>query len=73
MKAANEFKDKTTVVNQQWQTDFTCLKIIGWGCACLFGYALHTVFPASMSPDRVYTDLRRPADTVRHYAVLKRE
>jgi transposase InsO family protein len=31
IKAANEFKDKPTRVNQQWQTDFTYFKIIGWG------------------------------------------
>jgi transposase len=31
MAASNEFKDKTVRVHQQWQTDFTYFKIIGWG------------------------------------------
>lgn len=31
IKAADEFKDKPVRVNQQWQTDFTYFKIIGWG------------------------------------------
>jgi putative transposase len=31
MKAADELKDKTKAPNQLWQTDFTYLKVIGWG------------------------------------------
>ena len=31
IKAAEEFKDKTTAINQMWQTDVTYFKIIGWG------------------------------------------
>ena len=31
IKADNEFRDKTTRPNEMWQTDFTYLKVIGWG------------------------------------------
>ncbi len=31
IKAADAFKDKTAAPNQLWQTDFTYLKVIGWG------------------------------------------
>ena len=31
IKAAAEFHDKTTAINEMWQTDFTYFKIIGWG------------------------------------------
>jgi transposase InsO family protein len=30
-KAADAFNDKTTASNQLWHTDFTYLKVIGWG------------------------------------------
>lgn len=29
--ASDSFKDKTTRINQMWQTDFTYFKIVGWG------------------------------------------
>lgn len=35
IRAADEFQDKTTRPNELWQTDFTNLKVIGWGWFCL--------------------------------------
>jgi len=31
VKAADEFYSKTMAPNQRWQTDFTYLKVTGWG------------------------------------------
>ena len=31
MSASDSFHDKTSAVNQMWQTDFTYFKILGWG------------------------------------------
>jgi putative transposase len=31
MKAADRFAQPTTTPNQLWQTDFTYLRMIGWG------------------------------------------
>ena len=29
IKAVDEFRYKTTAINQMWQTNFTCIKIVG--------------------------------------------
>jgi len=31
IKAASEFADKTSAPSEMWQTDYTYLKVIGWG------------------------------------------
>jgi putative transposase len=48
IKAAQEFRDKTTAPNQLWQTDFTYLKIVGW--AGTISQACSTTSRGSLSP-----------------------
>ena len=31
LSTSNEFRDKTAFGHQMWQTDFTYIKILGWG------------------------------------------
>jgi RNA-directed DNA polymerase len=81
IKAADEFKDKTTAINQLWQTDFTYLKITGWGwyylSTVLDDYSRYIVawkLCATMRADDVTAtlDLALKASGLDHVTVLHR-
>ena len=74
MKAADEFRDKTKAPNQLWQTDFTYLKVIGWGWFYLssvlddfsryiIAWKLCTTMKAEVSPPRLTWRCRLPGWT----------
>jgi len=76
LSAANEFKDKTTFVNQMWQTDFTYFKIIGWGWYYLSTvlddysrYIIHWELCDSMKAE----DVKRTVNTALEKAKIKSE
>ena len=53
IKAAEEFKDGKTTASREpahWQTDFTYLKIMGWGCWYYLSTVLDDCSRASLSP-----------------------
>jgi len=47
LKAADQFAKATTAPNQLWQTDFTYLKVIGWGWFELWRVHYNTIRPHS--------------------------
>ena len=49
IRAADEFRDKTSRPNELWQTDFTYLKVIGWGWFYLSARS-STITAATSSP-----------------------
>ena len=76
MRAADEFKDKTTRVNQMWQTDFTYFKIVGWGWYYLSTiiddysrYIVHWEFCSNMKTE----DVTRTLDSALEKAGLNKK
>jgi len=75
-QAADEFKDKTTGINQQWQIDFTFLKVILWGW-----YFLGTVMDDfsrfivawELSPNMKAADSEHVIDKALAYTGLKKD
>lgn len=74
LSAANEFKDKTQLVHQMWQTDFTYFKIVGWGWYYLSTvlddysrYIIHWELCNSMNAE----DVKRTVNTAIEKAKLK--
>lgn len=53
-KAAGRFAQPTAAINQLWQTDFTYLRIVGWGwfylSTVLDDYSRYITWPGSSVP-----------------------
>jgi putative transposase len=66
MSAADSFYDKTTAINQMWQTDVTYFKILGWGWYYLSTilddfsrYIIHWELCSTMKADDVMQTVER--------------
>lgn len=75
LSASDEFKEKTHFVHQMWQTDFTYLKVLGWGWYYLSTilddysrYIVHWELCKSMTAE----DVKRTVDQAMVKAKLKK-
>ena len=76
MKAADQFKDPTRRVNEMWQTDFTYMKIIGWGwyylSTILDDYSRYIV-AWQLCPTMKAYDVKKTIDKALHEASIDTE
>jgi len=75
-EAADEYKDKTSRIHQQWQIDFTYLKIIDWEWyylgTVLDDYSRYIV-AWEISPEMKSVDSEQVIDKALHLSGLKKE
>jgi putative transposase len=76
MIASNEFKTKTTRVNEMWQTDFTYFKIIGWGnyylCTVLDDFS-RFIIAWDLKENMKAEDARQTVDKAIYYSGISSE
>jgi len=75
-QAADEFKDKSTRINQQWQIDFTYLRVIQWGWyflgTVLDDYSRY-IIAWELSPEMKAADSEHVIDRALSFTGLKKE
>jgi putative transposase len=66
--AAEEFKHKTSRVNEMWQTDFTQFRVINWGwyylCTVLDDFSRY-ILAWCLAPTMAASDVKRTLDIAR--------
>jgi transposase InsO family protein len=73
VSASDRFENPTTRVNEMWQTDFTQLKVIGWGwyylCTVLDDYSRY-ILAWRLAPTMASEDVKRTLDIARERTAI---
>ena len=75
LSASDEFENKTSRINQMWQTDFTYFKIIGWGwyylSTVLDDYSRY-ILSWDLRPNMSSEDVKPSVEKAMHFAGLNK-